>query len=455
MANTYSIKYGDTELYSSTPSHIYDWRVSGVNCATEDYSVGSVNDIILTYVTDIQPVKVSGEYQRVTVGGGSATPVYFRVREVTKTAGQNRYTVTCTSEYDELDQPLPDSYATPVANETAWQLFCRLQGVSAVNPPSVPNKDYVINPNWYSSGMTYRQAYQFLSQLMAFNVGAFLITGGSGDASNRFSPTLADRPGYYDTLYFTPNNVKEIEFADYEVPSLQGVWIESGNSDTSYYKEGSTDPSECLILPYNPMINSSDTSFLTPIFQQVIALQNYTPMKLTTWTDAHYYQGVALNIQVSNMVWWSYSNKWMKYTANNIDYYCPIFSWELSPSGLILEGTGNPIRQYDSGYTYEQAITAIEEKVNHLTFVDIYPNWKEESDLDNCRNIGFYTYTSSALHNPRNAGGTLYVFKYGSNYLYQVAFSNNSTNDDEVYVYIRKYNSSGFHAWRRISVEAI
>lgn len=222
----FSITYGGTELYASTPSHIYDWKASGVNCATEDYSVGSVNDIIFTFVTDIKPAKnASGEYERVTVEGSPATPVYFKVREVTKTAGQNRYTVTCTSEYDELDQPLPDSYATPVANETVWQLFNRLQGFTVTTAPSsITNGDYEINENWYTAGMTYRQAYSYLAQLMGVDISSFLKTASaSSDISKRF-PNPIDAQEY-NVLKFTPDNVKEIVIADYEVPALQGVWV--------------------------------------------------------------------------------------------------------------------------------------------------------------------------------------------------------------------------------------
>ena len=202
------------------------------------------------------------------------------------------------------------------------------------------------------------------------------------------------------------------------------MWIESGNSDTSYYKEGSTDPSECLILPYNPMINSSDTSFLTPIYQQVIALQNYTPMKLTTWTDAHYYQGLALNIQVSNMVWWSYSNKWMKYTVNDNgvskDYYCPIFSWELSPSGLVIEGTGNPQRQYDSGYTYEQEIVSqineINDSINDRFRYDNFMNANLNNPMVYSLSSGIYLFTYTSYGSSGGTNDGMWLVHTNANY---------------------------------------
>ena len=89
MRNNYSIKYNDIELYDTypNPSHIFDWKVSGVNCSTEDYSAGSVNDISLVFVTDVMPTKnqITGDYERVTVDG--STPIYFKVREVVKNAG--------------------------------------------------------------------------------------------------------------------------------------------------------------------------------------------------------------------------------------------------------------------------------------------------------------------------------------------------------------------------------
>ncbi len=378
MRNNYSIKYNDIELYDTypNPSHIFDWKVSGVNCSTEDYSAGSVNDISLVFVTDIMPTKnqITGDYERVTVDG--STPIYFKVREVVKNAGQNRYTITCTSEYDELDQPLPNSYATPVANETAWQLFNRLQGFTVSSAPSsVPNGDYVINQNWYSKGMTYRQAYSYLAQLMGMDISSFLRTAGtSSDMSNRFPFEIDAQES--NVLLFTPNNVKEIEIADYNVPTIKGVWVENNNPDIPYYQYGSNDPTESLILPYNPMISSD--AFLSDLYDKVSSIQSYTPITLTTWTDAHYYQGAALNQQISTMVWWASRKQWIKYTENGVDYYSLIFNWELSPAGLKLQGTGNPQRQYDSGYTFEQEfnskIEEINDNINNIFLCNNYPN---------------------------------------------------------------------------------
>lgn len=35
------------------PEHIFEWKVSGVNCPTEDYTVGNISQPILTFRTDV------------------------------------------------------------------------------------------------------------------------------------------------------------------------------------------------------------------------------------------------------------------------------------------------------------------------------------------------------------------------------------------------------------------
>lgn len=41
---------------------------------------------------------------------------------------------------------------------------------------------------------------------------------------------------------------------------------------------------------------------------------------------------------------------WMSYTEDGTTYYCPIFNWEVSPSGIILEGKGSPDRTSTNSY---------------------------------------------------------------------------------------------------------
>ena len=121
----------------------------------------------------------------------------------------------------------------------------------------------------------------------------------------------------------------------------------------------------------------SSDAFLSDLYDKVSSIQSYTPITLTTWTDAHYYQGAALNQQISTMVWWASRKQWIKYTENGVDYYSLIFNWELSPAGLKLQGTGNPQRQYDSGYTFEQEfnskIEEINDNINNIFLCNNYP----------------------------------------------------------------------------------
>ena len=81
---------------------------------------------------------------------------------------------------------------------------------------------------------------------------------------------------------------------------------------------------------------------------------------------------------------------------------------------------------------------------------NLVSNGEETSDLDNCTASGRYTFTSAAANTPYSAGGVVDVYKNSSTYMYQLAVSNNSTNDDVAYINIRKHNSSGWHEWQRI-----
>lgn len=89
-----------------------------------------------------------------------------------------------------------------------------------------------------------------------------------------------------------------------------------------------------------------------------------------------------------------------------------------------------------------------------LPYKNITMNGEETSDLDNCTDSGRYTFTSASAHTPYSAGGVVDVYKNSSTYMYQLAVSNNSTNDDVAYINIRKYNSSGWHEWQRIITPA-
>ena len=71
------------------------------------------------------------------------------------------------------------------------------------------------------------------------------------------------------------------------------------------------------------------------------------------------------------------------------------------------------------------------------------------TDLNNATAPGFYMYTSSYSNTPVAAGGTLIVSKYNNNILSQLAFSNSSSKN--VNIWARHFYSDGWSTWWPLS----
>ena len=131
-----SIQYNNTELY---PEHIYDWKASGVNCPTDDYSVGNVSNWTFTFKSDVY-IDTSLTYT-LTLGA-----ISLKVTEVVKNNGANiTYDYTCIPEVaSNWDEILPDSFfENRPTGETLNALYIALTGDSnglRVNR----NKNYVV-----------------------------------------------------------------------------------------------------------------------------------------------------------------------------------------------------------------------------------------------------------------------------------------------------------------------
>lgn len=79
-------------------------------------------------------------------------------------------------------------------------------------------------------------------------------------------------------------------------------------------------------------------------------------------------------------------------------------------------------------------------------------NGTESSDLNNCTERGFYSYSSGTANSPvSTAGGTMLVMRYSANHITQTVFVN-ATNPT---LYTRKYSSSGWSTWYRVNTTAV
>lgn len=86
-------------------------------------------------------------------------------------------------------------------------------------------------------------------------------------------------------------------------------------------------------------------------------------------------------------------------------------------------------------------------------------NGEETSDLNNCTTMGFYTFTKDAAHIPYTSGGgvggSLLVMRFSSNYMYQVAFANNTSTTDAVgqmRIYARRYYNGTWYSWYKVTL---
>lgn len=318
-----NIYYNSTNLY---PEHIYDWKLSGINCPTEDYSVGNVSQVIATFKTDTQ----------ISVGDtlwleSSARHLAIVTEVVKNKTAQVTYSVTARLGVSDIDAILPDSFFEDIAASNSFtlsNLFTKLKNEGYIdNVPALSiNQNYQINKQFGYTGLTVRQVLQWACQLAGTNIAAFnTATTASLSSVTKFEPTTVIVP-----FQFTDSNIKSIDLAEYTVPQIDKIWFGTDSSDVGIsYGSGENQMS----MPYNPLIDGD--TFLQPLYDRVHSLQVYTPMKIQTFSQADNLLSTWLNIQTFS---------WMKYTKNNVEYVCPIFSWEISNSGITLEGTGHSTR---------------------------------------------------------------------------------------------------------------
>ena len=319
--HVYIIKDG-TNLF---PDHIYDWKISGINCASDDFSIGNVSQVLIEFKTDV----VFSVGDTFSITSPNVDAIYATVIEVVKNnTAQITYNIKARMGILDIDAILPDSFTEDIAEAegfTLTNLVNKLAEEEYIDAaPTLPiNGNYEINTQFGYTGLTVRQLLQWIGQLCGFSIEAFETHAIPNN--NRvlcFQPYSVVSP-----LAFTDTNIKKIDIAEYTVPQIDRIWFGTDNSDVGVSYGSGT---EQLSMPYNPLIDGD--TFIQPLYNRVHSLQAYTPMKIETFTSAE-------NIIYS----WTdlLEQQWMTYTKNNTTYSCPIFNWEISPSGIVLEGTGN------------------------------------------------------------------------------------------------------------------
>lgn len=329
-----------------SPEHIFSWKFKGVNCATQDYSLGTVSSLDFEFETDLEITFIKDKTLVLVCifdhNNGDYCGYVTGIERVKNT--KNHYHVYVTDRGESLDTPIDESNLTPVENETLTQLVTRLKlpfdtrTPYRFNPSVGVNSNYIVNPNWGYSGVTKRDVMRWVCQLQGVNYGgaAQLEYMDGVDIVNWFAPTSI---GSGDAFTFTPSQVKSIDKADYMTQPIDKIWFGNDSSDVGLsYGNGE----QALLIPTNPLINYEDTSFLQPLYNKVSLLISYTPMKITTYIDNYYY---LLDLLHSQQRFW-----WMSYTEDGITYSCPVFNWEASPEGITLEGTGSPDRTTTNAY---------------------------------------------------------------------------------------------------------
>lgn len=300
------------------PSHIYEWKFSGINCAAEDYTIGGTNTWSVSFKTDVKidnsaDLDVSGYAMKITQNA--------RVND-----SKNYYTVEAIPEKTfELDEFLDDTFIEYDQPETLSHLMNRIGWTTSGT--GIPY-DYVINSKWASQGMTKRQVVGNICQLLGANMVSWVGTSPTLFILNQAAPTAVP----YGT-----SNVKSVTIADYRAPGINKIWFGTDGDDVGIsYGTGAQD--QQLTLPYNPLIDpdSQDNDSLLQYIYSKVYGNSYTPVKLTTFLD----EAPTFNqlIGVATIPAISFTDE------NNSTYAFPIFNWEVSSSGCKLEATGNTDR---------------------------------------------------------------------------------------------------------------
>ena len=325
------------------PEHIFEWKVSGVNCPTEDYTVGNISQPILTFRTDVD-IPLNNVVQ--TMANGNDW-IYWKVTDKVKnnnSMGQAvSYSITALPLLPfDLDGAVPDSILQSYTeNDTLSSIWNKtahlLNGIGTYTNPISVNANYIVGNKWWNTGLTYRQILSWCAQLAGINVSCMAqYLPENDDAHTPFYQCTTFEPGNLNNvdLHFTPSNVKSAVVSDYIVPQVDKIWFGVNETDVGMtYGSGSNQMS----LSANPMINPEDDSFLQPLYNKIHSLDPYYPVKINTFSQAE-------NILTDfvNLAW--LSSMAMDYTVDNNVYTTPIFNWEISQDGITLEGTGNQDR---------------------------------------------------------------------------------------------------------------
>lgn len=354
-----------------TSDHIFDWNEKIIYNPTEDFTVGNIADIELTFTSDLN-LQLNQ-----WIGDGSADADWHIIdkEKVNNSSNLWKYTIQPGYQQNPNETGLENLYDQIISDGTPWregitlgELYHSIQARLGMADPQYPtyygvNKDYVINNQAPYSGLTAREALRWCGQLGAFNIYGRQVSehnvGGSIFRWNISKP--------YRRIRFTQNNIKEVVLKDYTVPAIDKIWFGNDSSDLGLsYGSGN----QQLSVPINPLINYDDTSFLQPIYDAVSSPSfggntYYTPMKITTFVtepfpiqsvdrsepDVFYdYGGLLFDFHIRQVAE-DFSTCYLEYTdENNTTYYSPIFSMEISPKGVIFEGTGTPDRSISNAY---------------------------------------------------------------------------------------------------------
>lgn len=323
-------------LVNIDTTHLFSWKFKGINCATDDYSLGTVSSLDFEFETDLEVRYIKDQTTVLVYINNQSNAEYCgyvtSIERVKNT--KNHYHVYVTDVEESLDTPIGEYDLTPVENETLAQLAGRLH--IPYDTTIGVNGSYVVNPNWGYTGVTKRDVARWIYQLQGLNYGgAAEKEVGSINIVNWFAPTTISTG---DAVMLVPSEVKSIDKADYMTQQIDRIWFGNDESDTGLSYGNGT---QSLLMPINPLINYEDTSFLQPIYNKVNALISYTPMKISTYLDGSKLISLIHNQQ---RFWW------MSYTEDGVTYSCPIFNWEASPEGITLEGKGSPDRTTTNAY---------------------------------------------------------------------------------------------------------
>lgn len=280
----------NVELY---PNHIFDWKMTGVNCATEDYSLGSTSEISFVFETDKKIPANTNIYVTSPNPNNDTSipygPFVFSVTKIEKKKSiQSRYIITCSciknlaNVFDEVIEQ-SDLSSLP-SNYTLMDLIqFASRGNIYFDRIELQNKNYVPGNSWWYQGLTYRQLYQWCCQLMGINDAGTLWL----DNNNSYAYTGFFAPTTYtgNCINFNSNNVKSIDIAGYKTPVIDKVWFGNETTDVGF-SLGTGE--QVMMFPSNPLINPDDTTFLNPVYNKVHALQSYTPMRIETFNNISY-----------------------------------------------------------------------------------------------------------------------------------------------------------------------